>query len=116
MSATKEHFHEQIETGMRRKEHPILFSAPMVQTILEGRKTQTRRIIKPQPVKKNGFWELFGAGWSNDNGSVPCVYGHSLSNKNPYGSHGDLLRRDGIYARYWKRQSGGFMSYGQAAE
>ena len=73
------------------KERPILFSGPMVRAILAGKKTMTRRVVNPQPVFDGAFWTLHGAGWSAGVDSVPCVQGHSLATRNPYGQVGDRL-------------------------
>lgn len=62
------------------KERPILFSGPMVRAILDGRKTQTRLVVK---LNLSGRAELYGMQWHIDD---PNVF-----NACPYGIPGDRL-------------------------
>jgi hypothetical protein len=82
------------------KEHPILFSAPMVRAILEGRKTQTRRVIKPQPERDCG--EIYGPetysplvvdknGEELPGPDIFGIYTEDWGLKFPYGQPGDHL-------------------------
>jgi hypothetical protein len=61
------------------KERPILFSGAMVRAILEGRKTQTRRLAKYIPAlgRPEDWCHKFGCGFDPIAGNVDywCPYG-----------------------------------------
>jgi hypothetical protein len=111
-----------VREGISMKERPILFSGAMVRALLDGRKTQTRRILKPQPdmsVLKAEFqdpdlWEfrkrfmMYEDDWSGhehamyrktERGDPDLpVYQH----RSPFGEPGDRL---------WVRET--FFAYGR---
>jgi hypothetical protein len=57
------------------KERPILFSGQMVRDILDGRKTQTRRLIKPQPSWVAEPSVPFKTPDADPKGIIKCPYG-----------------------------------------
>ncbi len=66
------------------KERPILFQADMVNAILDGRKTQTRRIVKPTKDRNGSGCQL-----------APCEIAGEVNGGDyalcPYGQPGDRL-------------------------
>jgi hypothetical protein len=79
------------------KERPILFSAPMVRALLDGSKTQTRRIVKPQPIEKKHFVGGHSipipkrALMRNETGGEVAVAADYVHICCPYGQPGDRL-------------------------
>lgn len=96
------------------KERPILFSGPMVKAILEGRKTQTRRIVKakdsdtsrcitlPTLMQNVNEWRLQDGRWFGIDGYDTLVFCDC-----PYGQPGDRL---------WVRESHALLAMMNGAE
>lgn len=85
------------------RERPILFSGPMIRAILDGRKTQTRRLIKPQPVSiGDQIWEFGDEVFTNDSSMADHLFHNVYGTKGtPYGS----VMGDGAGDRLWVRET-----------
>jgi hypothetical protein len=81
------------------KERPILFSAPMVRGLLNDTKTQTRRLIKPQPYvdpQGNFCWNGWNYGQDFSGPHIQAIASPLPSSRTgrvlcPYGKPGDRL-------------------------
>lgn len=96
------------------KERPILFSAPMVRAILEGRKTQTRRVVKPQPelphrVNLTHHDGTIAAAFCDE----PILGDGALLERTwcPYGKPGDRLWVRETFATWTDENSDGCIVY-----
>lgn len=85
------------------KERPILFSGPMVCAILDGKKTQTRRVMKA--VKHPDFGNLY------EPSCMAREEQHAIERACPYGQPGDRL-----WVRETWNQFDGWAGYRYAAD
>ncbi|HCB8972537.1 TPA: hypothetical protein M2O87_003077 [Klebsiella pneumoniae] len=73
------------------KERGMIFNGEMVRAILDGRKTQTRRIMAPQPaddIERGIFPNPEAIGWKS---SLRHKYGSTTAHFCPYGKPGDRI-------------------------
>jgi hypothetical protein len=98
------------------KERPIIFTADSVRGILEGRKTQTRRVVKPQPQGSGHHgptwgryqpackeWEFWGP--IDPETKRALLYEHGV-HRCPYGLPGDHLWVREVYRTVGRRHRG----------
>lgn len=89
------------------KERPILFSGAMVRALQDGSKTQTRRVLKPQPIRVSDGHGGSGGYFSCDKKGIGATEKCRVSDiwvgyGSPYGQPGDQL---------WVRET--FYAYGR---
>ncbi len=90
-------------------EKPIIFSSDMVKAILDGRKTQTRRVIKFKPLT-NEFGREWACPFTNDGLNWVFTAGFGMSARQlrikcPYGQVGGRLWVRETHYRFgmWKK-------------
>ena len=94
------------------KERPIIFLGEMVRAILDGRKTQTRRVVKKLPPLSEGFeWsfdktidDLWEVGALNNSTGEGSLFDYI---KCPYGIPGDRLWVRETWSQIDNREFGG---------
>ncbi len=94
------------------KEYPITFTAAEIRAIREGRKTQFRRIINPQPAEGLAWRGVISCstakaheGMHSFTDQVPCV-SQSQRIRCPYGQPGDRLRVRETWKPVWEEDTG----------
>lgn len=86
------------------KERPILMNGDMVRSVLSGRKTQTRRPLRPQPIlhpdvsSPFGEWTCKGHKFQWGPGAFPTF---EMTKYCPFGQPGDRLWVRETFFKYW---------------
>jgi hypothetical protein len=91
-------------------DRPILFSGPMVRALLEGRKTQTRRVMNPQPPRGDHYgkdimdWGLSGI-YQDDENTAPHRWWLDVQTDVDDNSHREIDLRFAPGDRLWVREA-----------